>query len=37
MAARLGAAGRIEVEGRFSWREVVSRVEAVLDAAIEGG
>jgi glycosyltransferase involved in cell wall biosynthesis len=35
LAARLGAAGRIEVEGRFSWREVVARVEAVYGSLLE--
>jgi glycosyltransferase involved in cell wall biosynthesis len=33
LAARLGAAGAREVDGRFSWDEVVTRVEAAYDAA----
>ena len=35
LATRLGAAGRSEVEGRFSWREVVTRVEAVYESLLE--
>ena len=35
LGARLGTNGRREVEGRFSWREVVARVEAVYTELIE--
>ncbi len=35
LAARLGENGRREVEGRFSWREVVARVESVYADLIE--
>jgi glycosyltransferase involved in cell wall biosynthesis len=31
LAAQLGAAGAIELERRFNWRKVASRVEAVYD------
>ena len=34
LAATLGAAGQREVEGRFSWREVISRVEAAYGATL---
>jgi len=35
LAARLGANGAHEVVGRFSWREVVSRIEAAYDSVLE--
>lgn len=35
LGARLGAAGLKEVEGRFSWREVVARVEAVYESLLD--
>jgi glycosyltransferase involved in cell wall biosynthesis len=33
---RLGAAGRRELEERFTWRRVVERTEAVYEALLEG-
>lgn len=35
-AARLGTEGLAEVEGRFNWREVVSRVESVYESVLAG-
>jgi glycosyltransferase involved in cell wall biosynthesis len=35
LAATLGAAGLREVEGRFSWRAVIEKVEAAYSAALE--
>jgi glycosyltransferase involved in cell wall biosynthesis len=35
LATALGAAGRDELESRFSWREVVRRVEAAYESTLE--
>jgi glycosyltransferase involved in cell wall biosynthesis len=35
LAARLGAAGRHELEARFNWRHVAARVEAVYEQLLE--
>lgn len=35
LAAMLGASGLHEVESRFNWREVVNRVEAAYDVALQ--
>jgi glycosyltransferase involved in cell wall biosynthesis len=35
LCARLGAAGLAEVEGRFNWREVAARTEAVYESLLE--
>jgi glycosyltransferase involved in cell wall biosynthesis len=35
LGARLGAAGLAEVEGRFNWREVAARTEAVYESLLE--
>jgi glycosyltransferase involved in cell wall biosynthesis len=35
LAARLGANGAREVEGRFNWRQVINRIEAAYDSALE--
>jgi glycosyltransferase involved in cell wall biosynthesis len=34
LANRMAARGAMEVEGRFSWRQVVNRVEAAYDAVL---
>jgi glycosyltransferase involved in cell wall biosynthesis len=35
LAARLGAAGRDELEARFSWKHVAARVEAIYEQLLE--